>query len=128
MRAEIYANILLDFHQDLTRLEPFVESVFHHLEKHAKFYRSMLGKQGDPLFRDLFQHLLSELIFEPIAQVAPCEDPGHQFAMTLRFFSSGFTGIASWWLEKGMPISAKKASQQITRDILLGYLRLIENG
>jgi hypothetical protein len=39
--------------------------------------------------------------------------------------SAGFTGIAAWWLENGMPISAEQASQQITRDILLGYLRLM---
>ena len=125
MRTKIYANKILDYHPDLTRLEPFVESVFRHLEKHAKFYRAMLGKQGDPFFRVLFQDLLSELIFEPIAYGAASEDTSHQFAMTLRFFSAGFTGIASWWLEKGMPVSSKKASQQVARDILPGYLRLI---
>jgi AcrR family transcriptional regulator len=128
MRTEIYANKLLNFRQDSTGLEPFVESVFHHLEKHEKFYRAMLGKQGDPFFRELFQELLSELIFEPIADETPEADSRHQFGMTLRFFSAGFTGIAAWWLENGMPISAKQASQQITRDILPGYLQLMGAG
>jgi len=127
MRTKIYANKLLDFQQDSTSLVPFVESVFHHLEDHEKFYRAMLGRQGDPLFRVLFQDLLSELIFEPIAHETPYVEPNHQFEMTLRFFSAGFTGIASWWLEKGKPISAEQASQQITRDILPDYLRLIGN-
>lgn len=126
MRTEIYANKLLNFQQDSTRLEPFVVSVFRHLEKHEMFYRAMLGKQGDPFFRALFQELLSELIFEPISNEAPCEDSSDQFGMTLRFFSAGFTGIAAWWLEKGMPISAEQAAQQITRDILPDYLRLMK--
>ena len=124
MRVEIYANIPPDFQQDSTRLEPFVESVFRHLAQHEKFYRAMLGKQGDPFFRALFQNLLSELIFEPMADEIP-EDPDHQFEMTQRFFSSGFAGIASWWLENEMPISPKEASLQIVRDILPGYLRLL---
>lgn len=125
MRSEIYANKILDTQQDSTRLVPFVESVFRHLEKHEKFYRAMLGRQGDPLFRGLFQELLSELIFEPIANANSYEDPNHHFEMTLRFFSAGFTEVATWWLEKGKPISAEQASLQITRDILPDYLRLM---
>jgi AcrR family transcriptional regulator len=125
MRTEIYANKPVNFQQDPARLEPFVVSVFHHLAQHEKFYRAMLGKQGDPFFRALFQDLLSELIFEPMANEIPNENPGLQFGMTMRFFSTGFTGIASWWLENGMPISAEEASRQITRDILPGYMQLL---
>lgn len=125
MRAEIYANEIAGFQQDSTRLVPFVESVFHHLEKHERFYRAMLGKQGDPLFRMLFQELLSELIFEPIADQTPYKAPDDRFEMTLRFFSAGFTGIAAWWLEKGKPISAEQASRQVAKEILPDYLRLI---
>jgi hypothetical protein len=45
--------------------------------------------------------------------------------MNLRFFSAGFAGVAAWWLEKGQPISAEQASQQVARDILPDYLRLM---
>jgi AcrR family transcriptional regulator len=125
MRTEIYANKISDFHQGSTTLVPFVESVFCHLEQHEKFYRAMLGKRGDPLFRVLFQELLSELIFEPITDRHPCDDSNPQLEMTLRFFSAGFTGVAAWWLEKGKPISVEQASLQIARDILPDYLRLM---
>lgn len=126
MRIEIYANKMVDFRQDSAALEPFVASVFRHLEKHEKFYKSMLGKQGDPFFRALFQELLSELIFEPIAQRSTPESCPGQSDMTFIFFSAGFAGLASWWLEKGMPIPVELAAQQITKTILPGYLRLIE--
>ncbi len=126
MRNEIYANKILKAQQESASLAPFVESVFHHLESHEKFYRVMLGKQGDPLFRTLFQDLLSELIFEPITNERPGENPNYQMDMVLRFFSAGFTGIAAWWLEAGKPITAEQAAQQVTRDILPDYLRLID--
>jgi AcrR family transcriptional regulator len=123
MRAEIYANQFGSFHVDPTRLEPFVRSVFNHLEQHGKFYRAMLGKQGDPYFRSLFQDLLMELIFEPLNASSLYPN-----GMVMRFFSAGFTGIASWWLDNNMPISIDQAARQITRDILPGYLRLMERG
>jgi len=124
MRADIYAHKLVPSRQDRSIFVPFVESVFRHLEQHEKFYRAMLGKQGDPLFRGLFQELLSELIFEPFTglQTDFATDP--HLEMNLRFFSAGFAGVAAWWLEKGRPISAEQASRQVVRDILSDYLRL----
>ncbi len=127
LRADIYANQPVSDPQDLSLLEPYVESVFHHLEEHKRFYRSMLGRQGDPLFLVLFQNSLSELIFEPVENLNSHEGRNQELAMTRRFFSAGFTGVAAWWLENEMPISIQQACRQITRNILPGYLRLIEN-
>jgi AcrR family transcriptional regulator len=125
MRIDIYAHKVVPSPQARSTFVPFVQSVFSHLEKHEKFYRAMLGRQGDPLFRGLYQELLSELIFEPItAQKADyISDP--RLEMKLRFFSAGFTGVAAWWLEKGKPISVKQASQLVVCDILSDYLRLM---
>jgi AcrR family transcriptional regulator len=124
MRADIYANKIPMFSRDPIPLAPFIESVFRHLEQHDKFYRAMLGRQGDPLFRVLFQELLSELIFDPIAERAAGEGYTIELEMTMRFFTAGFTGIAAWWLEKGKPVSIEQASLQIAQDILPDYLRL----
>ncbi|MCC6804379.1 MAG: TetR/AcrR family transcriptional regulator [Anaerolineae bacterium] len=126
VRTEIYR--VWDKQQDSAALEPVVENVLHHLERHEAFYRTLLGKQGDPLFRELFQALLSELIFEPITQNTSREGISYPLEMTLQFYSTGFIGIASWWLEKGRPISAEQAAQQIIKDILPAYLRLMRNG
>jgi AcrR family transcriptional regulator len=124
MRADIYAHKLMPSRQDRNTFVPYVESVFQHLEEHEKFYRTMLGRQGDPLFRGLFQELLSELIFEPFTgQNADfASDP--RLEMNQRFFSAGFAGVAAWWLEKGKPLSTEQASRQVVSDILSDYLRL----
>jgi AcrR family transcriptional regulator len=127
MRTEIYANKIIGDVRNSTSLTPFVESVFRHLEQHERFYRVMLGRQGDPLFRGLFQELLLELIFEPIAHQTQGDFTDPQLEMNIRFFNAGFIGVASWWLEKGKPISIGQASLQITRDLLPGYLRLMSN-
>ena len=125
MRMEIYANKVLGDIRSTTSLTPYVESVFRHLEGHERFYKAILGRQGDPLFRGLFQELLLELIFEPIARQTGGDFTDPQLEMIIRFFNAGFTGVASWWLEKGKPISIKQASLHITRDILPSYLRLM---
>jgi AcrR family transcriptional regulator len=127
MRTDIYANKLVGDARNTATFSPFVESVFRHLEKHARFYRALLGRQGDPLFRGLFQELLLELIFEPIAHQTQGDLNDQQLEMNIRFFNAGFIGVASWWLKKGMPIPIEEASLQITRDILPGYLRLMTN-
>ena len=67
----------------------------------------------------------AELIFEPIIDRNPGDESNPQLEIILRFFSSGFTGVAAWWLEKGKPLSIEKASLQIARDILPDYLRLM---
>ncbi|MCC6613111.1 MAG: TetR/AcrR family transcriptional regulator C-terminal domain-containing protein [Anaerolineae bacterium] len=126
VRTEIYK--VWDKQQDPASLEPVVANVLHHLERHEAFYRTLLGKHGDPLFRELFQALLNELIFEPITRDHPQLDIGYPLEMTLQFYSTGFIGIASWWLEKGLPISAEQAAQQVVKDILPAYLNLMWNG
>ncbi len=127
MRAEIYATKPVPYRKDPAAIVPFIESVFRHLEKHEKFYRAMLGRQGDPFFRGLFQDLLSELIFEPLTGRFPADDSDPRLIMNLRFFSAGFTGVAAWWLEKGKPISVEQASLHVARDILPDYLRLMDS-
>jgi len=126
MRAEIYANKMLDYRSDPSVLEPFVASVYQHLAKHHRFYKAVLGRQGDPYFRILFQEQISELIFEPFSHRTSSDHNSVQSNMTLRFFSAGFAGLASWWLEKDMPIPLEEASRQVAVNILPGYLRLIE--
>lgn len=126
LRVEIYANKPVDYRSNPSVLEPFVVTVFKHLEKHHRFYKTMLGRQGDPYFRVLFQEQISELIFEPISYRTSSDLDTIQSNMTLRFFSAGFAGLASWWLEKDMPIPLEEASHQVAVNILPGYLRLIE--
>ncbi|GAP12720.1 transcriptional regulator [Longilinea arvoryzae] len=127
MRAEIYANPIPAVQRDPAYLAPYAESVFRHLEQHEKFYRAMLGKHGDPLFRGLFQEMLSELIFEPITERKASGETDPHLEMTLRFFSAGFAGVAAWWLEKGKPISVQEAALLIVRSILPDYLRLMND-
>jgi AcrR family transcriptional regulator len=126
MRRQIYANTPLSGKWSTEKIEPYVESVFHHLAKYQKFYRAMLGKQGDPYFRSLFQERLTELVFEPILQSAPAVKQNQQFEITQQFFIAGFAGVATWWLEKDMPLSPAEASLQVTTHLLPDFFTLLE--
>ncbi len=126
MRHHIYARKPAGGDWHSTQIEPIVEAVFQHLAEHKDFYRAMLGEHGDPYFRSLFQELLSELIFEPIAEGLPAFETNQRFEITLQFFTSGFTGVAAWWLEKGMPLSPIEAARQVTTDLLPDYLHLLD--
>ncbi len=125
LRETIYGGVQFDFRQEPKDVERYVVMVFAHLELHQKFYKSMLGKHGDPYFKELFQGLLSELLFEPIADGSTGQANNSAAELTLRFYTAGFSGIAAWWLDRDMPISPQKAAHLIARDILPGYLALM---
>jgi AcrR family transcriptional regulator len=125
LREGIYSKQPLTYRNDAVALVPFVESVFHHLEKHELFYRAVLGKQGDPMFRGLFREVISELIFEPVIAERSGNALKSELEMILRFFSDGSIGVAIWWLENGRPISAERAALLVARDILPDYVGLI---
>ena len=123
MRSEIYGKAS-QFNMKISGdYEPFVECVFHHLRKYFNFYRAMLGKNGDPYFGSLFQELLAELIFEPMRGEIRSDAESE---LILRFFTAGFTGIATWWLEFDSPIPVKAAAGLVARDILPAYMKLVE--
>lgn len=126
LRENIYEGDLSDMSWGSEDVEPYVELVFNHLKKYRAFYKSMLGKRGDPYFNRLFQDLLSELLFEPIASVFSQRSTDLHSTLILKFYCNGFTGIASWWLDNDMPIAIPQASQQISRDILPGYMQLMQ--
>jgi AcrR family transcriptional regulator len=125
LREGIYSKRPLAYRNDAIALMPFVESVFNHLEKHELFYRAVLGKQGDPMFRGLFRDVISELVFEPVIAKRPGKALESELEMILGFFSDGSIGIAIWWLENGRPISAERAALLVARDILPAYVEWI---
>jgi len=121
LRRKIYSINPTETQLDVSQMVPYVSAVFYHLEAHELFYRAMLGRHGDPLFRALFQAEITDLILEP--KVFGGMNP--QREMILRFFSAGFTEIAIWWLEKRKPLSAEEAATLVVKDLLTDYVRFI---
>jgi AcrR family transcriptional regulator len=123
MRSEIYSKVDQSNLNNLEDYTQFVECVFQHLQLHLNFYRAMLGKNGDPYFSNLFQELLAELLFEPMGRETRS---GAESELILRFFTAGFTGLATWWLENEQRIPPKEAAQLVIQDILPAYIKLVE--
>jgi hypothetical protein len=43
----------------------------------------------------------------------------------LSFFTAGFAGIATWWLENDQPIDCHTTAKMVTKDILPTYMKLV---
>jgi AcrR family transcriptional regulator len=78
------------------RLPAGMVRMFEHIQSHSRFYRVMLGKNGDPGFTSkmrgyietrLRQSLPATLAAEPLAE------------LYLNYVSSGSVGVVLWWLE-----------------------------
>lgn len=121
LREDIYSSSSVWVPMNITQMAPYVAIVFHHLETYELFYRAILGRHGDPLFRALFQEEISGLLLEPKGK----SDMNPHREMILRFFSAGFTEIAVWWLENRKPFSADEAAALVVKDLLTDYARFI---
>ena len=66
----------------------------------AKFYRVMLGKNGDPAFADKIRHYVEKRMRRSLPDSL---QPGKALAdFYLSYISSGSVGAIRWWLEHDM--------------------------
>jgi AcrR family transcriptional regulator len=75
-----------------------------HLRANAKFYRVMLGKNGDPRFAENIR----KYVRKRLRYSLPQGQVGDENLLNLFFAysSSASLGAVLWWLEHGMPYSA----------------------
>lgn len=76
--------------------------LFEHIRTHAKFYRVMLSKDGDPGFAEKIRHYIQKRL----RQSLPDELSGKLSAdLYLSYVSSASVGVVLWWLEHDIPYS-----------------------
>lgn len=79
--------------------------MLEHIRAHAKFYRVMLGKKGDPAFAGKIQYYVEKRM----RQALPGELHDKPLAdLCLNYISSGSLGLVVWWLEHAMPYSPEE--------------------
>jgi AcrR family transcriptional regulator len=76
--------------------------MFEHLRTYAKFYRVMLGKNGDPAFAGKIQDYIKKRIRDALPDVLRKQ---LSVDLYLSYVSSGSVGAVLWWLEHDMPYS-----------------------
>ncbi len=93
-----------------------------HVGRHAKFFRVMLGKNGDPAFADkVRQYIQKRLRLSLPAELLTDENSTDLY---MSYVSSGAVGMLSWWLEREMPYSPEQLAAISFRFIVAGLATL----
>ncbi|SFG89883.1 TetR/AcrR family transcriptional regulator [Sporolactobacillus nakayamae] len=109
------------------RITAFIQSIFRHFKKNARFFKAMFFNEGIPMFRqrmqkrflDKFQAEVRQLAF-PNGSVDPL-----MLEILPIFLSSAMIGLVSWWLEQHMRIPEEEVAQRIFLIFTRGPLRAL---
>jgi AcrR family transcriptional regulator len=80
--------------------------IFEHTRANARFYRVMMGKNGDPVFSEKIR----QYIKKRIRRFLPAGPRLDEMSVDLyvSYSSSASVGAVLWWLENDMPYSAEE--------------------
>jgi AcrR family transcriptional regulator len=80
--------------------------IFEHIRTNARFYRVMLGKNGDPVFTDKIRQYIRKRIKRSLP--AGLQKDETFVDLYLSYSSSATVGAVLWWLEHDMPYSPEE--------------------
>jgi AcrR family transcriptional regulator len=85
----------------LEKTVPGLVRVLEHVRRHAKFFRVMLGKNGDPAFGAKIRQYIQKRIRRSLPEALLSDE--NSADLCLSYVSSGSVGVLSWWLEHETP-------------------------
>jgi AcrR family transcriptional regulator len=89
--------------------------MLEHIRRHAKFFRVMLGKNGDPAFAAKIRQYIQKRIRRALPEALLSDE--NSMDLYLSYVSSGAVGALSWWLEHEMPYSPEQLASILPRFI-----------
>jgi AcrR family transcriptional regulator len=83
--------------------------IFEHVRDNAKFYRVMLGKNGDPVFAEKIRQYIQKRIVRSL----PVDLQKDEMSIDLyvSYSSSASLGAVLWWLEHDMPYTSEEMTK-----------------
>jgi AcrR family transcriptional regulator len=85
---------------------PGLVAIFEHIRANARFYRMMLGSNGDPVFAEKIQQYIKKRIWRSLP--AALRQRTGAVDLYLSYSSSASMGAVLWWLDHDMPCSAEE--------------------
>ncbi len=82
--------------------------LFEHIARHRDFYRSVLGRPGEPALAARVREYITEFTRQRIASlrgIYPAAVPILDDAFISEYVTGALLGIMTWWLESGLPHS-----------------------
>ena len=91
-------------------------AVFNHIAEYARFYRTILGEQGVPLFMSKVRQYIEETVLKWLEKFRP-GILEQQRTIDMEIFSNymgaAYLGVITWWLENDMPYTAEEMAGQL---------------
>ena len=83
--------------------------IFEHVRDNAKFYRVMLGENGDPVFAEKIRKYIQKRILRSL----PVDLQKDEMSIDLyvSYSSSASLGAVLWWLEHDMPYTSEEMTK-----------------
>ncbi len=105
---------------------PGLVAVFEHIRANARFYRVMLGPNGDPVFAEKIRQYIKKRIWRSLP--AALQRDNSAVDMYLSYSSNASIGAVLWWLDHDMPCSAREMATtcyqlSTTLSAMLGQVR-----
>jgi AcrR family transcriptional regulator len=95
---------------------PGLVRMLEHVRRHAKFFRVMLGKNGDPAFAAKIRQYIQKRIRRSMPEALLSDE--NSADSYLSYVSSGAVGVLAWWLEHEMPYSPEQMVAILSRFIV----------
>jgi AcrR family transcriptional regulator len=77
-----------------------------HIAANARFYRVMLGRNGDPAFAEKVRQYVERRMRRSLTESLARDPAAVDFFLS--FISSGSVGAVVWWLEHDLPYSSEE--------------------
>lgn len=102
---------------DSDAITPGLARIFDRIREDARFYRVILGKNGDPGFADKIRQYIQKRIRRSLP--ADLKKDETWIELYVAYSSSASVGAVLWWLENGLPYSSEE---------MAALLRQLEGG
>jgi len=86
---------------------------FEQVDRHASFYRTMLGREGNAAFAARLRSYLETLVAQELEQAQIDDRRQLPPQVVIRFAAAGFLGVTEWWLDQRRPIPAQEAASHL---------------
>jgi AcrR family transcriptional regulator len=106
LEAPPEANVRKSSKVDANQVFQRLVAIFEHIRANARFYRLMLGKNGDATFTDRIRQYIEIRIRRSLPAKLPKDETAVD--MYVSYSSSASIGAVLWWLEHDMPYTAEE--------------------
>jgi AcrR family transcriptional regulator len=86
---------------------------FEQVDRHASFYRTMLGREGNAAFAARLRSYLETMVAQALEQAQIDDRRQLPPQVVIRFAAAGFLGVTEWWLDQRRPIPSHEAASHL---------------